>query len=411
MSRSVKFALRTVAVLVLVVLVALVWNRDRVIRLYHVTTLFDAGTIVHNFSHMDDIFLSTPVKGAGSAAPWPVALQPLPQAYVWQGEQKPLAEALAKASTTSLLVVHDGNIVAEDYFLGTGPDDRRISWSMAKSVLSALFGIAIGEGAISSLDANVADYVPALKGGAYDGVSIRNVLNMASGVAFNEDYLDFNSDINRMGRVLALGKSMDAFAAELKARERPAGLARQYVSIDTHILGMVLRAATGKRVPDYLSEKLWTKLGAGPGTYYLTDGYGVAFVLGGLAMTTRDYARVGQLFLDGGRWQGEELVPAGWVRDSTTPNAPPTVNQNDVFGYGYQWWVPTEPDGEFYAVGIYGQYIYINPKARIVVVKTAADRNFRADGHDGHVIKQENIAMFRAIAEHYSDWRHPGAAR
>lgn len=408
MKTAIRTGLRIIAVLVLVALVAAVWNRERLVRLYHVTSLFDAENIVGNFSHMADVFFSAPIPRSGEPQPWPVALAPMPETYVWQGETKSLADRLAATSATSLLVVRDGTIVAEDYYLGTAREDRRISWSMAKSFLSALFGIAVGEGKIASLDARVTDYVPELQGGAYDGATIRNVLNMASGIRFNEDYLDFNSDINRMGRVLALGKSMNAFAAELKEKEREPGTARQYVSIDTHVLGMVLSAATGRNVIDYFAEKLWSKLGPEGDAYYLTDGYGVPFVLGGLNMETRDYARLGQLYLDGGRWHGVEVVPEDWVRQSVAPSAPPVSNPNDVFGYGYQWWVPVDADGEFYAVGIYGQYIYVNPKARIVVVQTAADRNFRADGHDGHIVKQETIAMFRAIAEHYSDWRLPG---
>lgn len=409
MKKILKLGLKFLGLLLLVAVIAGIWQRDRLERLYHVVTLFDQDRIVWNFSHMGDAFRSVPIENDGPVDPWPVALAELPMTYRWDGENRNVAEALERTATTSLLVVHDGTIVSERYYLSTDRTDLRISWSVAKSFVSALIGIALGEGAISSIDAAVTDYVPTLKGSAYDGVSIRNVLNMASGVTFDEDYLKFNSDINRMGRVLALGRSMDAFAASLTGRDRAPGVARQYVSIDTHVLAMVLRAATGKRMKDYLSEKLWSKIGPEGPAYYLTDGYGVAFALGGLNMTTRDYARFGQLFLDEGRWHGRQIVPAEWVRASVQPSAPPVVNPNDPFGYGYQWWLPTEPDGEFYAVGIYGQYIYVNPKARIVVVKTSADRNFRADGHEGFLIKQETIALFRAIAEHFSDWRHPGA--
>ncbi len=171
----------------------------------------------------------------------------------------------------------------------------------------------------------------------------------------------------------------------------------------------VLRAATGKTLMDYLGEKIWSKIGSGEDFYYLTDGYGVAFALGGLNMRTRDYARFGQLYLNRGNWNGEQVVPEEWVAESTKVSAPRSSINEDVLQYGYQWWMPPETDGEYFAVGVYGQYIYINPKAEIVVVKTAANRNFRADGEDGRAIKQENIAIFRAIAEHYSDWQYPGS--
>ena len=124
-------------------------------------------------------------------------------------------------------------------------------------------------------------------------------------------------------------------------------------------------------------------------------------------MRTRDYARFGQLFLNKGKWDDEQIVPAEWVAESTKVSAPHSSIDADELQYGYQWWMPPANDEEYFAVGIYGQYIYINPKAQIVVVKTAANREFRADGEDGRSIKQENIAIFRAIAEHYSDWQYP----
>ena len=273
---------------------------------------------------------------------------------------------------------------------------------MAKSFLSAAFGVAVAEGAIADLDAPVTDYVPALRGTAYDGASIRNVLNMASGVEFNEDYLDFNSDINRMGRVLALGKSMDGFAAGLSEKARPPGSRRQYVSIDTHVLGMVLRAATARPVPDYLAEKILKPLRPEADAYYLTDGYGTAFVLGGLNMRTRDYARFGLMMARGGRLNGVQIVPGDWVVESTAQSAPEPYDDdlgtdNGLLGYGYQWWLPPDPaPGEFFAIGVYGQYIYVNSAEDVVIAVNSADRNFR-DG-DGEITIQ-NLTMFRRITE------------
>jgi len=195
---------------------------------------------------------------------------------------------------------------------------------------------------------------------------------------------------------------MDEFTTSLEEREREPGTARQYVSIDTHVLAMVLRAATGKSLMEYLGEKIWSKVGSPAIPYYLTDGYGVAFALGGLNLTTRDYARFGQLFLDNGNWQGEQIIPSSWVSQSTDVSAPKSSLRDDLMQYGYQWWIPPNSEGEYFAVGIYGQYIYIDPKADIVVVKTAANREFRDDGQSGRSIKLENIAIFRAIARHYS---------
>ena len=248
------------------------------------------------------------------------------------------------------------------------------------------------DGTISSVNDPVTKYAPALRGTAYDGASLEDVLQMESGVRFNEDYLDFWSDINKMGRVLALGQSMDGFATALTEKDAKAGQSWQYVSIDTHILGMVIRGATNRPIPELLAERIIAPLGLEQAPYYLTDGYGTAFVLGGLNLTTRDYARFGQMIAQNGLWNGVQVVPAAWIAQSTRPSAK-TVKGNTQ--YGYQWWMPADArQGEVFARGIYGQYIYINQPLGVVIAINAADRAFRDAG-----VTLSNIAMFRAIAE------------
>lgn len=379
-----KWALRLVALLAVVAVVGGIWKREELTRLMAVNSLFAAEKIVGNFSHMDDAFLSTELK-LPDAKP-----SPLPKG----------ADAILPAQTqdwitardvTSLVVLKDGQIVHESYYKGTSPDDHRISWSVAKSYLSALMGVMLAEGAIDSIDEPVTKYAPKLIGTAYDGTTIRNVLNMSSGVTFDEDYLDKNSDINRMGRVLALGGTMDDFAADLKETFAAPGQTWKYVSIDTHVLSMVIRGATGRSIPDLMSEKIIGPMGLETPPYYLTDGVGVAFVLGGLNMITRDYARMGQMFLQRGRLNGQQIVPADWVDASTVATAPTAP---DAIGYGFQWWVPKGAvAGEFMARGVYGQYIYINRPLGVVIATNAADRKFREAG-----VNDENVAMFRAIA-------------
>ena len=383
----------------LVILIAAAFNYKKILNLHTVITLFDEDKIVHNFSHMHESMFSVELNSNTE----PVALQEAKSAirktYAWQGEQKQIEDYLSQTNTTSLLVLHDGKIVHEDYRLGTQKMDTRVSWSMAKSYLSALFGIAVEDGLID-LSKTVTDYVPELKDSAYNNVPIMAVLNMASGVAFNEDYLDFNSDINKMGRALGLGSSMDKFAGTLKTQERMPGANRHYVSIDTHVLGMILRSATGKSIKELIETQLWSKLAPVGKSYYLTDGYGNAFVLGGLNITTRDYAKFGELFRNKGVWNGEQVIPENWVSKSTQNNAPPPPDINkDTFGYGYQWWIPQDADEEFYAGGIYGQFIYVNPKQKVVIVKTSAHREFQDDGNGGREVKHETIEMFRAITQ------------
>ncbi|GHE97583.1 hypothetical protein GCM10016455_17610 [Aliiroseovarius zhejiangensis] len=374
------------AFLVVAVLAAAmaIWKREELSRLLAVNSLFSEEKIVHNFSNMDQAFLTrTMSRGDGE----PVALPEGAPMTLPDG-----AEAWIKdRSVTALVVLKDGAMRHESYHLGTGPEDRRISWSVAKSFLSALTGIIVAEGAIASIDDPVDLYAPELKGSAYEGATIRNVLNMASGVVFNEDYQDFNSDINRMGRVLALGQSMDDFAAGLTETFAPPGETWQYVSIDTHVIGMVIRGATGQSIPELLEQHIIQHMGFEADPYYVTDGYGVAFVLGGLNLRTRDYARFGQMFLQDGRWNGQQIVPADWVAASTVPSAPTAAGEQ---GYGFQWWMaPDAPAGEYFARGIYGQYIFIDTSRDVVIALNSADRGFRGDG-----VNDANIAMFRKIA-------------
>lgn len=384
MLQFLRRAARVLVVLVLVAAAVGVWKREPLTRLWEVLTLFDEGRIVQNFSHMDAAFLTTPVT-KGDTAPMP--LPPGPPATL----PASVAPWVVARAVTALVVLKDGQLVHESYYLGTGPLDRRISWSVAKSALSALVGVVVAEGSIASLDDPVTRYVPQLVGSAYDGASIRNVLNMASGVKFDEDYMAFFSDINKMGRVIGLGGSLDEFTAALKERTSAPGQTWQYVSIDTHVLGMVIRGATGREIPDLISEKLFRPLGLEVEPAYVTDGTGQAFVLGGLNMATRDYARLGQLFLQNGAANGRQIVPADWVAASTSPSAPTAPG---AIGYGYQWWVPKGAvPGEFMAMGIYGQFIYINRPAGVVIAVNAADRRFTEAG-----VEDANIAMFRAIA-------------
>ncbi len=379
-----KWLGRAVLVLGLVAVVGCIWKRDAVTRLFAVNSLFDAERIVHNFSHMNSLFHTVPVpRGTGPVSPLPAGpALAMPEDFGAWAERR---------AVTSLVVLSEGALVHETYLQGTGPEDLRASWSVAKSYLSALFGIVVAEGAIDSLDDPVTKYAPALTGGAYDGASIRNVLNMASGVSFDEDYFDFWSDINKMGRVLALGGSMDRFAAKMDETFIAPGAQWQYVSIDTHVLSMVLRGATGRPIAELLSEKVIAPMGLEAEPYYVTDGHGVEFVLGGLNLRTRDYARMGQMFLQNGAWNGQQIVPAGWVEASTAPSAP--TEPGAAMRYGYQWWIPGDAEpGEFLARGVYGQYVYVNRPAGVVIAANGADRQFREDGAFPDVLD-----MFRRI--------------
>ena len=392
---------RVLAAIVVVLIGLGVLYFDSIRRVMKANSLFDEDKIVHNFSHMDEVMFSARLPASDKPYQWRENKSPLPEKITINERVVSTEAFLTEVDVTALLVIQNGEIVFEDYYQGTTQDDLRISWSIAKSYLSAIFGVAVHDGLIDSIDDPVTKYVPELIGTAYDGATIRNVMNMASGVTFNEDYMDYNSDINRMGRVLAFGWSMDEFATGLFGTSREPGTLRQYVSIDTHVLGMVLRSVTGQSNRDYLYEKLWSKLGVGAEGYYLTDGKGVAFVLGGLNMRSRDYALFGQLMLQNGRWNSRQIIPAKWVRQSTRDSSPEGVDGMPL-DYGFQWWVPQDSNGDYFAVGIYGQYIYIDPVSRTVIVKNAANREFMETSPSGQSYMLDNIDMFRALAKHYT---------
>ncbi|MBV7378574.1 serine hydrolase domain-containing protein [Maritimibacter dapengensis] len=375
----------SIGILVVVLIVAGVVKREELTRLMAVQTLFDEDRIVENFSNMDALFHKSQMsRGEGPVSPLP------------KGDPIALPEGveawMETRHTTAMVVLSDGEIVYETYRQGTGESDRRISWSVAKSFLSTLMGIVIEEGDIASLDDPVTKYAPDLVGSAYDGATIRDVAHMASGVVFDEDYMDFWSDINRMGRVLALGGSLDDFTADLTETRAEPGADWLYVSMDTHVLGMVIRGATGRRIPDLMEEKILQPLGLEADPHYLTDSEGNAFVLGGLNLTTRDYARFGQMILQGGTWQGSQIVSQEWIDLATTPSAPTDPGDSK---YGLQWWVPADNrPGEVFAIGVYGQYIWIDRNRDVVIAVNSADRRFTEDG-----VWTDNINKLRAITE------------
>lgn len=371
-------------------------------RLYWTMTLFDKEVIAENFMGMNKKFNAHEIQPGEKVFQFPKGEQiELPEDFTFNNQQYNTAQYLDSSFTAGFLVIQNDSLVCEKYFLGDTDSTQFISWSMAKSFVSALFGIAVEEGAIKSIDQKVEEYLPELIGSGYEGVRIKDVLQMSVGVKFNEDYGDFYSDINKWGRGFALGTSQDAFAATLVREEEP-GTRNHYVSINTHVLGMIIVKATGKGLSEYLEEKLWKPMGMEHLAFWLCDNLGMEVALGGLNVTLRDYAKIGQLYLDSGNWQGRQIVPEKWVKASVTPDAPHlmpgiTKSNSHSFGYGYQWWIPYGDEGEFMAMGVYNQYIYVNPTTRTVIVKNSANYRYNEFGNP-FASSDVLIELFRAIA-------------
>jgi CubicO group peptidase (beta-lactamase class C family) len=399
-----KKIVRNIGLGILIVLLGLgIFYYPKLKNVYLTLHFFEPELIYDHFTGMNKIWQTQEVSRATEPFYFPQkAGYQLPETFPYDEKNFPTQTFLDSSFTTGFLVIQDDSMVFEGYYQGHNDTTRHISWSVAKSYVSALFGIAMAEGHIKSLEETVETYVPMLKGSGYEGVRIKDVLQMSSGVRFNEDYADLSSDINRWGRYFAWGASQDKFAASL-VNEREPGTYNHYVSINTHVLGMILVRATGQSLTQYLAEKLWQPLGCEHNAYWLVDDYGMEMALGGLNVTLRDYAKIGQLFLHQGNWHGKQLVDSAWVKASTSPDAPHLMPENNDLsahkniGYGYQWWIPPGDQGEFMAMGVYNQYIYVNPSTRTVIVKNSTNHRYN-DKSVPYSRTFSHLALFRAIA-------------
>ena len=377
-------------------ILACVWFYPKLQALYLTIHLFDEDRIVENFRSAKTIWPTKRLEPSSQPYRYSVDLrESLPTSFSYD-EQNYVTQTFLKNSwTTGFLVIQDVLIVTEDYFLGNNKTTQNISWSMAKSFISALIGIAVDKGQIDSIEQTVDVYAPMLKGSGYEGVRIKDVLQMSSGVAFNEDYGDFYSDINRWGRDFAIGNSQDDFAASLKRGVNP-GTKNHYVSIDTHVLSMVLSRATGLSVTDYMRDHFYEVSGMEHEGYWIADGANTEMALGGLNLTLRDFAKIGSMYLHGGAFNGKQIVPQQWVKDSITPDGA-HVQPGADFGYGYQWWIPPGNEGEFMAMGVYNQYIYINRATNTVIAKLSANPHYN-DVTYTPASDWAHLALFRALA-------------
>jgi CubicO group peptidase (beta-lactamase class C family) len=270
-------------------------------------------------------------------------------------------EYFLKQNVAGLLVIKDGKIVYERYGLGNTKDSLWVSFSVAKSVTSMLVGAAIRDGYIKSVDEKVTDYLPRLKDSAYDQSTIRNVLQMSSGVAWNEDYADPESDVNT-----ATWDTLGLYEyLRNKPRTAAPGEVFNYNTAETNLVGTLLRSAIGNNLSTYLSEKIWKPFGMESDANWMLSEAGGGET-GGCCInaTLRDYGRLGLFALSNGRLaDGTQVLPANWMVESTSPS-------KGNPGYGYFWWL--YQDGTYRAAGIFGQAIYINPKENIVIAMHSA---------------------------------------
>jgi len=307
--------------------------------------------------------------------------------YRYEGQTLGMDAFMQRTRCTGLLLLQNGQVRLERYAAGRDAQSRWPSFSVAKSISSVLLGVALREGLIQSLEQPVTDYVPKLLGSAYEQVSIRQVLQMSSGVGWNEDYLDPQSERRRMLAAQATGQrgQVLAFMAALPRVAEP-GTRFNYSTGETYLVGEILAAAVGRPLSDYLSTKLWGPLGMECDALWQLDApEGLEFAGSGLNATLRDLGRFGQFMLDQGVVDGQRLLPPDWVVDSTDVVSyahlqPGHIPRYAPRGYGYQWWTFGDPApapgqrgaGLFAALGIFGQQIHIHPASRRVLVLQSA---------------------------------------
>jgi CubicO group peptidase (beta-lactamase class C family) len=310
-----------------------------------------------NFPHMERLFPGHVVKAGGKVRPLPT------------GTPLPLSDAevdafVAAQNIAGLIVLKDGKVVLERYARGYTPEGRWTSFSVAKSFTSSLVGAAIRDGYIRSVEEPVTKYIPELAGSGYDGVTIAQLLTMTSGVRWNEDYTDIKSDVARMfTEAVPAGEDPTVYYMKKLPRESAPGTKWVYKTGETNLIGVLVMRATKKPLASYLSEKIWRPFGMQQDAFWMVDPSGHEVSGCCLSVSLRDYARMGQFVLEGGK----DVVPPDWYRRSTSAQA-------DIgtpgFGYGYQWWV--YPEGRFGAQGIFGQSIRIDPRSRVVIAISAA---------------------------------------
>ncbi len=382
-----------------------------------VYTFFDAAYIVENFRSIRDLNRPYLTAKHGKVAEFTTNTRPLPVSFTCKNKKYNLHDWLPMHWVTGLVVlkindITDATLLHESYHLGNTKDTKTISWSINKSVVSALIGVAVGEGKIASIDDDVTLYAPTLKGSGYDGVKIVDVLQMSSGVKFDENYDSLCSDINVMSYKLALGYDMESYIKTLKRVNEP-GTKHSYISSDTQVLGMVLNGATGQSLTSYLEEKIWQRGGFESDCDWLVDSSGKELAFGTQNTSTRDYARFGWLNLNKGKspLDGKQLIDEQWVTNSVKGDkAHLKPSYPDKFGYGYQWWLPgtadnaNEPKGDYLAIGVYNQFIYVDPVSKIVIALNSANPNYnkQTDANGSNSGEVEAVELFRAIASHYN---------
>lgn len=364
---------------------------------------YEESVRVGSFSHVDQILPYHTLAKSAAPLRLPGVNSELPVTYRFQNETYSLDDFLAHQRVTGLLLIKDGEILAERYQYDRKPDNRFISHSMAKSIVSIAVGMALADGKIASLDDPIAKYVPALAGNPYGETSIRNMLRMSSGVRFEENYSG-DDDIAKFSRMRATQDSVTALRA-FSEREAGQGTRFHYASSETVALTLLVRAATGASLSEYLTSRLWQPMGAEADATWTRTKDGSEAGSGNFNAVLRDYGRLGILLANDGALGGKQIVPKDYLLEATDwhrqPEAFTPRKATPYFGYGYQFWLFPGEKRRFALLGVYGQSIFVDPELKLVMVVTAAAKNANVGKES---FARERDALWRGLVGRYGSW-------
>ena len=358
----------------------------------------DANVNVLTFHSVDQLFETKRVETSGSAWTLPRTDKKMDFSYDYAGKKHAALEVLDRTYANALIVIKHGKIVTEIYRNETDATSHFISFSMAKSVTSILIGLALADGFIHSLDDQITQYVPELKNSAYDGVTLRQALDMRSGANYDEQYVLSRPDLLSAAFEESLVENRMRFVSFTRAMTRayPPGQHYNYSTFEACVLGWVLERATKQSLSQFMTNRLWKPAGMESYGFWMLDGapgVGREFAGGGFNAVARDYARLGLMMLQNGKAGARQVVPAQWVRESTNPSSREAVDPAEpAFGYHYQWW-PLVDSTAYMARGLQGQAIFIDPATATVVVKLSY---FPPGNHEAFL---ESIEFFRAASQ------------
>lgn len=345
--------------------------------LIFMTTSCKIGRFVYyNFPNITDhtIFPARTAVAGDDKYHYKSTVKPkVPKSFTVGGKETQFEYYLEQNKSVAFIIIKNDTIQYEKYFRGYNEQSVIASFSMAKSVTSMLIGCALDEGIIRSAEEPVVNYIPEFKEIAgMDKLTIKNLLQMTSGIKCDENYHSPFSD----AATYYYGTDVRKFLLKRELEYTP-GTHNAYSSGDTQILGLVLeRALKGKTITAYLEEKIWKPMGMEYDATWSLDrkDNGLEKTFCCLNARARDFAKLGSLYLNKGNWNGKQIVSSAWVDVSTTPD----LLEGGVINYKYQWWL--QPDGSYMAQGTLGQYIYVNPAKKLIIVRLGENYG-NADWH------------------------------